>query len=575
MKKNQIARTLLTATLSALLLALSAFAYDDLFSTYPDYLYITGILGENPPETVVFPSEINGRAVARIQNVVEEDFSSLRYTELDLRGAKTVVFPENVDVDYSFIGKENLETVVLSSNAERINGYAFAGAANLKNINLENVKRISISAFENCSSLTAVNLSSAEYIAYNAFAGIENLTIYGVPGSYAEEYATKNGIPFKNAEQMASNPTIDVTATEDVEFSLYADELYITGIAAETVPETVIFPPKVDDITVTKVKNVRKEADGRLSVQPFDLRGTKTIVFSEWVKLACPFRGTENLEKVALSRYTKEIPASAFAGASKLTNINLESVRSIGDKAFENCTSLTAVNLANAKEIADTAFDGVENLTIYGYADSVAAEFAASKGYTFKTLMPKENCYDLLYRLGLLQGEGTDADGNPDFANGRAPTRAEAVVMLVRMLGKDKEAQAHAKTHPFTDVPEWADGYVSYAYEMGLVKGVSDTIFDAESDATHEMYLTYMLRVLGYTDTGDAPDFTYEDPWKLAMQKRLTERSGPWQKFLRGEMVDMTYQALNALMKDSDLRLYEMLIADGVFDRAAWDGVEV
>ena len=33
--------------------------------------------------------------------------------------------------------------------------------------------------------------------------------------------------------------------------------------------------------------------------------------------------------------------------------------------------------------------------------------------------------------------------------------------MLIRALGEEPQAKAAGKTHPFTDVPAWADGYVS------------------------------------------------------------------------------------------------------------------
>ena len=48
---------------------------------------------------------------------------------------------------------------------------------------------------------------------------------------------------------------------------------------------------------------------------------------------------------------------------------------------------------------------------------------------------------DALYALGLFQGTGTDAEGQPVFELDRAPTRYEALVMLVRLLGKEGEAR--------------------------------------------------------------------------------------------------------------------------------------
>ena len=60
-----------------------------------------------------------------------------------------------------------------------------------------------------------------------------------------------------------------------------------------------------------------------------------------------------------------------------------------------------------------------------------------------------------LYELGLFQGTAEDADGTPVFDLDRAPTRAEAVTMLVRLLGGEDAALAGDWDTPFTDVPEW------------------------------------------------------------------------------------------------------------------------
>ena len=118
-----------------------------------------------------------------------------------------------------------------------------------------------------------------------------------------------------------------------------------------------------------------------------------------------------------------------------------------------------------------------------------------------------------LERLGLFLGVGEDGNGFTDFDLDRAPSREEAVTMLVRALGKGAEAAGMEKTHPFTDVPAWADGYVSYAYAQGLTKGISDTAFGAGETATGAMYVTFMLRALNYVD---GADFTWDDPWALA-----------------------------------------------------------
>ena len=173
-----------------------------------------------------------------------------------------------------------------------------------------------------------------------------------------------------------------------------------------------------------------------------------------------------------------------------------------------------------------------------------------------------------LESLGLFLGVGEYSDGTTDFALWRSPSRAEAVTMLVRALGKEDEAAEMGKPHPFTDVPAWADGYVSYAWENGLAKGVSDTAFGAWEDATGEMYVTFMLRALGYAD---GTDFTWEDPWTLAQTCGILPEGVDRDDFSRGDAVEVTTAALFARRKGMDTTLADQLIAQGAFSRADFD----
>lgn len=168
----------------------------------------------------------------------------------------------------------------------------------------------------------------------------------------------------------------------------------------------------------------------------------------------------------------------------------------------------------------------------------------------------------LLYELNLFRGAGTNPDGSVDFQLDRAPTRAESVTMLVRLLGAEEAALAKTRTTPFTDVPDWAAPYVGYAYEKGLAKGVSDTQFDPSAAVTTAQYLTFLLRALGYRD---GTDFTWDAPWKKTDALGIT--NGDYNEkteFLRGDAAWLSEQALYASPKGSDVTLLETLLEDGV-----------
>jgi hypothetical protein len=99
-------------------------------------------------------------------------------------------------------------------------------------------------------------------------------------------------------------------------------------------------------------------------------------------------------------------------------------------------------------------------------------------------------------------------------------SRTDAVVMLIKAMGEEEEALSFPKTHPFADVPKWADGYVSYAYENGIAGGVSPTLFGSSEPVSAEMFLTFTLRALGYKD-GEDGSFKWNAPWALAARVGL------------------------------------------------------
>ena len=182
-----------------------------------------------------------------------------------------------------------------------------------------------------------------------------------------------------------------------------------------------------------------------------------------------------------------------------------------------------------------------------------------------------EEAADKLYTLGLFRGVGDNADGTPNFALDRAPTRAEAITMFVRLLGKDDEAQNGTWKTPFTDVSDWAQPYVGYAYANGLTQGVGDTLFGTGNPATASMYLTFVLRALGYSSDDD---FAWNAAWELSDELGFT--SGEYNStsnFTRGNAAIVSFDALSAVDKETGKALFEILIESGAITREAAESV--
>ena len=178
---------------------------------------------------------------------------------------------------------------------------------------------------------------------------------------------------------------------------------------------------------------------------------------------------------------------------------------------------------------------------------------------------------DSLHALGLFNGTGTAPNGAPVYELNRTGTRAEAVVMLVRFMGREEEAKNGSFSHPFTDVPAWAAPYVAYAYENGLTNGVSATSFGPNTTCTAQMYLTFMLRALGYA--ADDPS-VYQNATELARQHGICSTETDSYEicerpFWRADMAAASYRLLEIRCLDGK-KLADKLIADGAFTAEAY-----
>ena len=173
---------------------------------------------------------------------------------------------------------------------------------------------------------------------------------------------------------------------------------------------------------------------------------------------------------------------------------------------------------------------------------------------------------DALYALGLVGGYGKNADGSVNFALGEKLTRAQAFVLVVRFVGAEKDATLSVQSHPFTDVPAWANPYIGYVYANGITKGVSETRFDPDTEVSEAAFLTIMLRVLGYND--GAGDFKWDDPYTLAQSVGIADAKAD--TFNRGSAFVICYRALTATVKSGN-SIAEQLIAKGVFTKEAYD----
>lgn len=168
---------------------------------------------------------------------------------------------------------------------------------------------------------------------------------------------------------------------------------------------------------------------------------------------------------------------------------------------------------------------------------------------------------DALYGMGLLKGTGSGYDLDA------SPTRVQGLIMLIRLLGEESKALSGNDPEVFTDVPQWADRYVSYGAAKGYTKGTGGGLFSPDSTLDAKSYVTFVLRALGYSD--NSGDFSWASALKNSASLGLMTASSASAldsaAFNRGDMSDISYSSLTMPLKGKTQTLAQKLLSAGVF----------
>lgn len=159
-------------------------------------------------ESIQLPSTIKQFSFTNCESLKNVNFNGdvKEIESLSFSGCsslETLVIPDNIadrGIAYgAFSGCTSLKSINIPDNITAIQRYAFSNCISLKQLVLsKNIKSIEWGAFENCTLLEKIIIyDKVEYIADNAFEGCDKLTIYGIKGSYAEQYANEHDIPFE------------------------------------------------------------------------------------------------------------------------------------------------------------------------------------------------------------------------------------------------------------------------------------------------------------------------------------------------------------------------------------------
>lgn len=150
----------------------------------------------------------------------------------------------------------------------------------------------------------------------------------------------------------------------------------------------------------------------------------------------------------------------------------------------------------------------------------------------------------------------------------KAPTRLQALIMFIRVLGEENEALAWTGETPFRDIEKGsnAEKYVGYAYSRGYTNGYSATTFNPAGTVNASQYTEFLLRAMGYSSAANT-DLSH------TLERAQTEgiltsgevsmlRNSP---FLRAELVYLSYYALDGAMAGTGETLADHLQQRGIF----------
>lgn len=234
----------------------------------------------------------------------------------------------------------------------------------------------------------------------------------------------------------------------------------------------------------------------------------------------------------------------------------------------------TLVDVSDGTELAsgnsltqNHRYIAAEDTSVTVVVDSRTAALDYSGNYHFSPSGSTPDCYAMasaLRTLTLFRGTGSGYGEGFDLET--RPARIQALIMLLRLMGEENAALSCTSPLPFRDVPDWAVPYVAYAYDKGYTNGVSPTEFSPNTTANVGMYMEFVLRALGYSDTtqtdvGTAVDRAFSANVITAGERSMLLESD----FFRSEVVYLSWYALETPLGGSSLTLHQKLEEAGVF----------
>ncbi len=285
------------------------------------------------------------------------------------------LFGADANLEYITFGDaEKTDTVIIPETVQKMGNYVFMNCEKIKNIKLpSNLKSIGKTCFQGCISLTGLFIpQSVESIGGGIFGdcdALQSVEIEDENNNFIFKdgilYDVKNGILVSAVNSLIPEKVIVDECTKTIDYSAFAD---CNNLYEIEIPQGVVNIGEKAFARLDHLKNIDI---------PDSVTNITTLAFyrcNGLVSVQVPgsvtaikngtFRECNNLKKVILNEGVAKIEGSAFVFCSSLEQIKLpQSLMSIGSGAFDNCTSLISVELPDNAIISSDTFRGCKNLS--------------------------------------------------------------------------------------------------------------------------------------------------------------------------------------------------------------------
>ena len=314
------------------------------------------------------------------------------------------LFGADANLEYITFGDaEKTDTVIIPETVQKIGNYVFMNCEKIKNIKLpSNLKSIGKTCFQGCISLTGLFIpQSVESIGGGIFGdcdALQSVEIEDENNNFIFKdgilYDVKNEILVSAVNSLIPEKVIVDECTKTIDYSAFAD---CNNLYEIEIPQGVVYIGEKAFARLDNLKNIDI---------PDSVTNITTLAFyrcNGLVSVQVPgsvtaikngtFRECNNLKKVILNEGVAKIEDSAFVFCSSLEQIKLpQSLMSIGSGAFDNCTSLISVELPDNAIISSSTFRGCKNLSEIVLSDT-NNNYIVKNGILYNKNMTRILCY--------------------------------------------------------------------------------------------------------------------------------------------------------------------------------------